>query len=141
MSYVTLAKPDIALFSNVSGTRVVLPRMSGQGRKRTFEQSSVRFEGDNCDTTFRGQGRGRQYSLRVRFTGAEHATMASLLALFDMAQDAADGRLQLRTNAFSVAGLNPLEVVTVSEIDEQPVGGLAWDVSFTASTVEYTLAV
>lgn len=138
MSHVTLVRPDVALFADVEATRVVLPRMTAMTRTRRFDQASVRFEGDDYPITLRGEGRWRQLQVLVRFMAGEHATMDELLTLFEDAQDATDGRLQLRPNAFTVPGLNPIEVVTVAEPVETPVGGRIWDVSFTATRVTYT---
>lgn len=141
MASVELAKPDMSLFSDMAGTRVVLPRMTGQTRTRTFETALVRFEGDEAPTPFRGGGAGRAYNLMVRYSGKEHAQMAALLNLFRQAHDAVDGRIALRTNAYQVADLQPFEVVSVDSISETPIGGLAWEVSWVATAVQFSIEV
>lgn len=141
MPSVILANADLALFSDPNGTRVVLPRVKAQARNRSFQQTVVQFEGDSQPTQFRGVARPRSYGMTARFLSAEHSTMNSLLALFESAFDAADGRLLLRTNAFLVTGLNPIEAIVAADVAETPVGGQAWDVSWTAQTVKFSLAV
>ena len=141
MATPVLANADIALFTDPAGTRVVLPRVKSQTDGRPKEQTIVRFEGHALETQFRGEGQPRSYQLTVRFLAAEHATMGALLALFDTAHAASDGRLLLRLNAFNVADLNPIEAITVENPTRSPVGGQAWDVSFVAHAVEFSLAV
>lgn len=139
MATVYLAKPDIALFADPGATLVVIPHLVAAPRTRTREQASVRFEGDEAPTTFRGEGRTRVYDLTARFGGDEHDDMLALIDLIEAAHDAPDGRLQLRTNFFDTPGLNPFEVVTVSNVVEQHLGGKAWDVRFTATTTAHTI--
>lgn len=136
-----LGRADIALWSNVAGTRLVIPALQVLTPSRRYEQTLVRFEGDVDRTAFRGEGRSRSYQLTARYTQAEHEDLAALLALFDAAHDDVDGRLALRTHVGSAAGLNPLEAVVVSDVSAPWSRGLASDVSFVAETVAYTLAV
>jgi hypothetical protein len=143
MAGIVLDFPDIALFSDPVNTRVVLPRMSGQVRHRAFESTMVRFEGDTAPTPFSGEGRTVTYDLKIRFRGDElgheHDVLLDLLDLFEAAHAAPDPRLLLRTNAGRVDGLNPIEVVIVSDVHETPVSGRVWDVTFVATAVEYSV--
>lgn len=141
MSTLTLTYPDIGRFADFEATRVALPRLGGMSLNETFEETLVHFEGDTQPTPFAGEGIPRAWALSVRFALAEHATMNSLIALFRSANAAADRRLMIRMNAFTVADLNPIEVVTVSAFAATPAGGRVWDVAFTANTVSYSVAV
>lgn len=141
MGGIVLAKPDLALFSDVEATRVTIPRLRGISRTRRFDQTLVRFEGDEQPTPFRGEGRPRTYPLVARYFANEHDDLAALLALFELAQDAPDPRMLLRITAGLVPELNAIEVVVVSEITDTFVPGQAVDVSWTASTVAYTIEV
>lgn len=136
-----LTVPDIALFSDPEGTRVEIPHLRGQRRTRRFDQTVVLFEGDDFPTAFRGVGRSRTYDLECVYTASEHLAMRQLLDLLEDAHDAVDGRLQLRTNAGQVEGLDPVAVVTVAEVPEEPLGGLGWRVTFTATVVQHTVEV
>lgn len=139
MAGVVLERADLALWSDVAGTRVVIPRLQVLTPSRRYEQVLVRFEGDTDRTAFRGEGRFRSYQMTARFVEAEHSTLVALLDLFDAAHDDVDGRLLLRTHVGVVSGLNPVEAVVVSEVSSPWSRGLVGDVSFTAETVAYTL--
>lgn len=141
MATVHLQKPDLALFSDPVNTRVIVPHMIAAPRTRRWEQASVRFEGDTAPTVFRGEGVGRSYGIVCRYSHVEHDDMAALLRLLESAHTAPDGRIQLRTNFFDAGGLDRYEVVTVADVTETHVKARAWDVSFTATTVQHTLAV
>lgn len=141
MASVILTRSDLALFSDPGNTRVVIPHLIAAPRTRNREQATVRFEGDEYDTVFRGQGRSRTYDLTCRYGQLEHGEMAQLVELLEDAHDAPDGRLQLRTHFFDVPGLQPYEVVTVGQFTEQHLGAKAWDVKFSATTVQHTIAV
>lgn len=142
MATVVLNKPDIALFADPGSTIIVIPHLIAAPRSRSFEQASVRFEGDDDVTTFRGEGRHRSHELVARFAADQHTDMLALVDLFETAHQAADGRLQLRTNFFNeTPGLQPYEVVTVAKFAEQRAGGRVWDVRFTAESAAFTIEV
>lgn len=141
MAVVHLAKPDMALFSDPGSTLVQIPHLMAAPRTRHRRKVGVLFEGDNAPTTFRGAS-GRQhrsYRLTCRYTAAEHQQMWALVDLLETAESAPDGRLQLRLQHFLVDGLQPFEVVTAGDVDEQRVDGRSWDVSFTVTTAQYSL--
>lgn len=139
MAGVLLERAELALWSDVAATRLLLPRVQVLTPSRRFEMALVRFEGDTDRTAFRGEGRSRSYQMTARFLEGEHSTLVALLDLFDAAHDDLDGRLLLRTHVGVVPGLNPVEAVVVSEVSAPWQRGLAADVSFTAETVTYTL--
>lgn len=138
---VALELPDIGLFSDFEATRVELPRMSGQQRTDTFEATTVRFEGDVAPTPFAGEGEDRVYALMVRYSQDEHSQLADLLDLFRTAHRAADQRIMVRPNAYAFGDLNEIEVGIVAGEVASPAGGRAWDVTFTFTTVKYSLEV
>jgi hypothetical protein len=142
MAGVTLAHADIALWSDVAGTRLVIPRLQVLAPAEVLEQAYIRFEGDERKTGFRGEGKDLVLSMTARYLSTEHADAAALVELFRYAHDTdPDGRLQLRTHAGLVAGLNDLEAVMVASFGRPIVRGLNVDVAFTAQAVQYTLAV
>lgn len=144
MTGVALTRADIALFSDPASTLLVIPRLQVMQRTRQPEQTLVRFEGDVSPTLFRGEGLEVSYPLTARYLEDEHADAYALLALFETAHlDAADGRLQLRAHAGAVGGLNPFEVIAVSDITEGAgaAGDGVWDISFTATRLTYTIEV
>ena len=142
MAYVTLTVPDIALFSDPAGTRVEIPHLRVWTPTRRYDGTTVLFEGDAEPTSFRGRGRTKSHQVTCRYVYHEHAQMLALLALLDAAHDDAVGWLQLRTNRSDSEGMDPLVVAALaSEVPEAPLGGKAWDITFTLQQVAYSLEV
>lgn len=139
MAQVFLRQPDLSLFADPT-VRVRIPHLIAAPRTRTREMVLVRFEGDSAPTSFRGEGGARSYELTCRYPSNRHVEMKELLDLLELAQDAPDSRLALRTHHFDVPGLGPFEVVVAGDISETYASGRAWDVRFTASTVAYSLS-
>lgn len=141
MASVVLAKPDLSLFVDPEA-RVVLPHLIAAPRTRTTERALVRFEGYEVPHSFRGEGRSRTYDLTCRYGADEHDQIADLLGLLAAADDGADGRLALRTNFWTAAGLDLYEIIAVTgDVQERQVGGTAWDIVFPVETVYGTLEV
>jgi hypothetical protein len=141
MAGIVLPHADIALFSDPVASRVIFPRVQALPQTRRYERTVVRFEGDDQPTPFGGEGRPRSYQLQARFLSGEQATLAALIALLDLAHQAPDPRLLLRTHVALIGELNEIEVVTVDEVVTTPAGAGVFDVTFTANTVAYTIAV
>lgn len=141
MAGVTLALPDLALFSDPAGTRVEIPHLTSAPRTRKRDLVLVRFEGDPEATPFRGEGSTRVYDVTCRYSRYEASAMDDLLALLDLAHTAPDGRLQLRTAWYVGAGMDAYEVIVAGDVSETPLPGRAWDVKFTATVVASTVAV
>lgn len=141
MAVVHLAKPDLALFADPGSTLVQIPHLMVATRTRTRAKAGVLFEGDSAPTWFRGaSGKAqRSYALQCRYSAREHDEMWALLDLLEMAEIAADGRLQLRLNHFDVPDLQSFEVVHASDVTEPHVSGRVWDVTFTVTTAQYSL--
>lgn len=141
MASVVLAKPDLALFSNPE-VRVVLPHLIAAPRTRTTDRALVRFEGYEAPHAFRGEGRVRDYDLTCRYGADEHDDILELLQVLAAADAAADGRLALRTNFFTVAGLDLYEIISITgDVEERDIGRAAWDVRFPVRTVNGTIEV
>lgn len=142
MTAVLLERVDIALWSDIAGTRLVLNRVQAVTPTDEFEQTLVRFEGDQLATGFRGEGLGRQYEFVARFMSDEHSTMAALEELFRTAQYVdPDGRLWLRTHVGLVSGLDDVQAVMVPSYVRRQVDAEVWDVAFTAKVANSTPAV
>ncbi len=127
------------LLADPAGTLVAIPHLVGGTRAGDAEVARVRFEGDVYETEFGGEGRSVTYSLTARYAFNEHAQWKALRGLLEAARTSPDRRLGLRTRAGQVPGLDDFTVVTVSNVTETPLGGQAWDVSFTASAVQHEL--
>lgn len=135
MAGIILAKPEIALASDYEGTRLILPRIA-VARRRSYDQVLVGpADGDEFPMSFGGFGKGRTFDAKVRYSYQEHDEMAALVDLFEMAHASPDRRLVLRPNQFLVGGLDDVNWIVVAEVAESYVGGQAWDVAFTATTV------
>jgi hypothetical protein len=143
MASIALATPDIARLDDIAGTRIEIPHLLTADRSHGRDEALVQFDGDTYPTAYRGVHKSRTLQCNARFPGreAEHADLLALLDLFDSCFDATDGRLLLRTNRGLVAGLDPIEVVTVSSWTEPRLVGLVYDVGFTATRVEHTIEV
>lgn len=141
MAGVELPRPDIGLYDDFAATRVEIPHLVGQNRKRQADKTTVLFDGLTGETAFRGEGRVRSYPLRSRYVYSEHDEMRALVDLLEAAEAADDGRLLFRTNARLVSGLDLVEVVVAFDVDEEHLGGQAWDVVFTVSTVEHSFGL
>lgn len=138
---VPLERADIALLSDIEATRIQLPRLRAAAPTNTREGVRTRFSGDTLPTPFRGEGRDRTIPLVARFLASEQQTMVDVIALFDMAHDAVDGRLLLRTHLGLVAGFDPTLAVVVFDDSVAPVDYGSWDLSFTAMAVEWSVEV
>jgi hypothetical protein len=135
-----LTRADVALWSDPESSRVVLDRLQVLAPADVFEVAFQRFEGDDDATGFRGEGQGRTYQMTARFLSGEHATAAALVALFRTAhRDDPDGRIQLRTHAGEVGGLNAMEAVLVSGVNQAWAKAGQLDISWTATTVLYSI--
>lgn len=146
MAAVVLAKPDIALFSNIAGTRLVLDHVIVADLDEQWDSTTVWFDGGadgQLPVEYAGQGRRAALSCTARFVGRDtgHQACMNLIGLFESARGSADRRLQLRTNAGLVAGFDKAYVVTVSAWSRPRVAGLVYDVSFVAQQVHATVAV
>ena len=142
MAHVTLSVADIALFADPEATRVEIPHLRVASPTRRYDQTTVRFEGDAEPTAFRGEGHTKSHEVVCRYVYHEHDQMLALLDLLDDAFAAPDCRLQLRTVRSDTAGMDPLIVATLaSDVPEAPLGGRAWDITFTLQQVDYTLSV
>jgi hypothetical protein len=140
MAGVLLERADIALWSDVETTRIVIDRLRVLVPTKRYEMALVRFEGDSAPTAFRGEGQSRSYQMTAMFLRDEHAEMAALVALFDAAYESPDGLLMLRTHMGSVPDLNPVEAVVVSEVSTAWAASGVGEVSFTAEAVQHTLS-
>lgn len=142
MASVTLPLPDLALFADVEATRVQVPHLVAADRTRGQSVALVTFEGDQHPTPFRGEARSLRYSMTARFGADDHDDMAALLQLLELAQDAPDGRIQYRPAYFAeTPWLQPLEVVTVTDLAERHLGRRAWDVVIGVERVAFTVEV
>lgn len=139
MAGVVLTNADMALFSDPDGTRVVIPHLGSQTPSRGRDGAHQRFEGYEYPHAFRGEGRSATHDLVARYGRDEHDQLVDLLDLFDVAHTVPDGRLVLRTHAGVVEGLDPYQVVTVWADQRKPIGGRAWELSFTATVVHHMI--
>ena len=141
-SIVVLDNADIGLWGDFQATRIVIPHLQVLSPSESFEQTYIRFEGDQRKTGFRGEGDDAVFQMTARYATGEHADAAELVELFRTAHlDDADGRLMLRTHVGEVGGLNDLEAVMVPTFTRPFAAGRYLDVSFTAQAVAYTLEV
>lgn len=137
-----LGKADVSLFVDPVGTRVEVPHLSALNPSESREVAFRRFEGYEWPLMVRGEGRSRVVQLEATFTPAEHGQARALLDLLAFAADeAADGRLMIRTHTATVGGLDPLEVVGVGQWSDTPQRARLRVVTFTATRVHYTLGV
>lgn len=146
MASVTLAKPDIALLSDIAGTRLALDHLLTANLDEQWDSATVWFddgESGQLPVEYAGQGRRAALQCNARFAGRAtgHQACVDLIALFKTARASADRRLQLRTNAGLVAGFDEAYVVTVSAWSRPRLLGLVYDVSFTAHQVASTVEV
>jgi len=132
---------DIYMMSDPDGTRVVIPRLIQSEISETRDATHVHFDGDEWPTNFRGPQKGRTVQCRAVWEGdvAGHEGWYDLVTLFDTAWAADDGTLVLRTARGLVAGLDPLEVGSVSEWTQPRMAGWVWSVQFTLTRTQYTV--
>lgn len=141
MPTLTLAKADLALFSDLAGSRVQIPHLTASAPTRAYAGTAVKFAGDAYPTPFRGEGRAKSWQLTARYLASEQASATELLDLIELAADSPDSRLFLRTHYGQVAGMNDALAVVVFGVDPQPQMGQYVDIGFTASAVAYILEV
>jgi hypothetical protein len=139
---VDLTDADLALFSDPVGTRVAIPFLTAFAPQVQPEVVLRRFEGERSPRMFRGEGVTRSMSLSMLFPSDYHQDALALESLLRFAfEEAPDGRLQLRTNAGRVGGLDPLEVVAVTSWADVPQVGLHRVFTLEATRVQYALGV
>lgn len=141
MAAVTLTENDIALFSDPEGTRVVIPHLTGKGPQLQAASRLEHFDGFDFPVEYRGEARSDQVTVECRWTPAQHEDLVAFLDLWETSTTAADSRFQLRTRIGSVAGLNPLEVVSIPQLSHPFQAAGFVTVSFTAYRVYHTLEV
>ncbi len=139
---VDLGHADLSLFTDPINTRVEIPFLTAFTPQVQPSVALVRFEGNTYPTAFRGEGVSRTMSLSMIYPFGYHAEAREMLELLTFAHgEAADGRLQLRTNAGRVSGLDPLEIVIVTSWADVPQVGLYRTFSVEATRVHATLGV
>ena len=140
MAMVELGRADMMIPGDPT-TRVEIPHLTGMTRRRSFDQATPHFLGDEYPTLYRGVSKTHTVPLKASYSQSRHADMLALIRLFETA-DAGAGVIQLRTEAFQVAGLDEMSYVAVGAVEESsdPVGQL-WAVSFTATRINYSPAV
>lgn len=142
MATVTLTRADIALLSDLGGSRLTLNSLQVLVPSESVEQVFVRFEGDRRATGWRGEGETLEYQMTARFVRGEHADAATLIEMFRTAhRDDSDGRLLLRLHVGEVGGLNDVEAVMVPSWSAPWQRGGVVDVSFTARAVDWSQEV
>lgn len=147
MASVVLRKPDIALLSDIAGTRLVIDHLIGFEPTETYDSALVYFdEGDDepsLPVEYRGLGRTATSTCTARFVGkqAEHTACVAFVGLLRQARSAADARLVLRTNGGLVDGFDEVYVGKVSTWSKPRVIGQVWDVTFPFDQVRHTLEV
>ncbi len=134
--FLVLPTPDVALYTEPGASLVPIPHLIGTARANNAETARVRFEGDELETEFAGEGFTVEAALTARFAHTEHVEYLALVSLLRRASRAPDRRLVLRTNTGTIGGLDPLLVCTVPSFTETGLRRRGWDVSFTASAVK-----
>lgn len=139
MPTVDLGRAELALLSDLAGTRVVIQQLQVLVPTRTYRQVLVGpFEGDTLPLGFRGDGQSRSWQMTARYGAHQHADMEDLLELFDAAHNGVDGRMLLRTHLGDVGGINESQAVMVSEVSTAWSRPKLADVSFTAHAVAWS---
>jgi hypothetical protein len=143
MAFVVLAKPDVALFADVAGTRLEVDHLLTADLYDSFDGALVHFDGGDAQlpVEYRGQGRSAGLQCLVRFTGREHERLVAFDALLRTARSAADGRLQVRTNAGQEPGFDGAYVGVVRSWSRPRLIGIAYDVTFRLDLVDSTVEV
>jgi hypothetical protein len=142
VAFIDLGHADLALFADPVNTRVKIPFLAAFSPQVQPEVVLRRFEGESAPRMFRGEGLVRSMSLSMLYPFGFHAEALALERLLAFAyEEAPDGRLQLRTNAGRVGGLDPLEVVAVTGWADVPQVGLYRTFSVEATRVRYSLGV
>lgn len=141
MPEIDLGRADMALLSNLSGARVVIPRLQVFTPKRVREIVLVRFEGSSKRDAFRGEGIADTFPMTARYMDGEHDLLADLVNLFDQADDDPDGRILLRTHLSGAGPLNALEAIVVTDASQAWTGAGVVDFSWTAEAVAYSPGV
>lgn len=142
MTQVVLGRADLALLSDLAGSRVVIPRLTAMPVTRGRERMFVRFVGDEYPTAFRGEGRQSSYALTCRYARKRHAELLALRTFLHTTVPAAmDPRMLLRTHYALVAGLDEAVAVEVDGPVTETISAAMVDVTFTVQVVQYTPAV
>lgn len=140
MASVILTQPDIALVSDLVGSRVTIAHLVVSDPSEQWDSAIVHFDdGDGAyPVEYRGQSRTGALSCVARFTHAEHADLVALLDLFRTARLAADARLMLRTALGQTSGFDDAAVGVVASWSRPRLTGQAYDVPFTFTRVAYS---
>lgn len=141
MASVTLKKPDIALFTDVPGTRIILTRLVQQELVQNGAGAFALFEGSARPTGGRSVGTHKTLNLAAVFAKLEQETARDLVRLLEHAFHSTDGRLQIRTAGSNFVGLDPLAVVEVHSWRPAREPGGIIRVEFEATEVTFSLDV
>lgn len=139
MASVTLKKPDIALFTDVPGTRIVLTRLVQQELPQNGAGAFARFEGNSRPTGGRSISIHKTLNLAAIFAKFEQETARDLVRLLEHAFHSIDGRLQIRTAGSNFVGLDPLAVAEVHSWRPAREPGGIIRVEFEATEVTFNL--
>jgi hypothetical protein len=138
MTTVALVKADLALFSDLT-QRVQIPRLTASSTVRKYAGTTAQFAGDTFPTPFRGTTRAKTWQFTARYMAADQSLMLALINLVEVAANAPDSRLLLRTNYGQASGLDEATAVVVLEVDPAPQMGLYADLGFTCEACQFTL--
>lgn len=143
MTTVVLTDADIGLFTRYTATRITIPHLIAANRDEVWDEAAVYFDtgedGPVDPVGYRGQTRAASVQCTARFGERQHTQMVALLDLFRAARTAGDGRLQLRTHAGQVGGLDELTVGSVRSWPATRVAANVWDVTFTVERRAWSL--